>query len=239
MEKTAAQSEVRTRVERDSQGEVAVPEVRLWGAQTERSRRQFRISGERMPMALVRALVQVKKAVALVNVDLGLLDAAKGRAIVAAADEVLAGKWDDEFPLVVWQTGSGTQTNMNVNEVISNRAIELAGGTRGSKKPIHPNDHVNMSQSSNDTFPTAMHIAAAEEVVHQLVPSVERLRDALAAKADEFGHIVKTGRTSITVEVEVYAQRMRHSNEIVKVTEATLTYVATDESRQPRVLPTA
>ena len=186
MEKTAAQSEVRTRVERDSQGEVAVPEDRLWGAQTERSRRQFRISGERMPMALVRALVQVKKAVALVNVDLGLLDAAKGRAIVAAADEVLAGKWDDEFPLVVWQTGSGTQTNMNVNEVLANRASELMGGGRGDARLVHPNDDVNRGQSTNDSFPTAIHVAVTDAFQRDVIPSVARLRDTLRQKAEAF-----------------------------------------------------
>ncbi len=195
MEKTAAQSEVRTRVERDSQGEVAVPEVRLWGAQTERSRRQFRISGERMPMALVRALVQVKKAVALVNVDLGLLDAAKGRAIVAAADEVLAGKWDDEFPLVVWQTGSGTQTNMNVNEVLANRASELMGGGRGDARLVHPNDDVNRGQSTNDSFPTAIHVAVTDAFQRDVIPSVARLRDTLRQKAEAFAGVVKIGRT--------------------------------------------
>ena len=153
MEPTAARSEVRTRIERDSQGEIAVEADRLWGAQTERSRRHFRISGEPMPMALVRALVWVKKAVALVHVELGLLEPAKGRAIVAAADEVLAGRWDAEFPLVVWQTGSGTQTNMNVNEVLANRASEILGGARGETRLVHPNDDVNRGQSTNDMLP--------------------------------------------------------------------------------------
>src|SRR6266851_6292020 len=159
----------KTRTERDTFGPIAVEADRYWGAQTERSRQNFRIGTERMPVELVHALGIVKRAAAEVNHDLGLLDRRRMRAIVQAADEVIVGKLDDHFPLVVWQTGSGTQTNMNVNEVIANRAIELAGGVMGSKKPIHPNDDVNKSQSSNDTFPTAMHIAAVETLVHQLV----------------------------------------------------------------------
>ena len=150
----------RTRTERDTLGPIEVPEERLWGAQTQRSLEHFRISGERMPLDLVRALALVKKAVALVHVELGVLDAAAGGAIVAAADEVLAGRWDDEFPLVVWQTGSGTQTNMNVNEVLANRASELLGGERGERRLVHPNDDVNRGQSTNDAFPTAIHVAA-------------------------------------------------------------------------------
>src|SRR3954453_5984966 len=187
----------RTRRETDSLGEVEVPADRYWGAQTQRSLHHFSIGDERMPKAVIRGMAILKKAAALTNQDLGKLPAEEAKLIVQAADEIIDGEHDDEFPLYVWQTGSGTQTNMNVNEVISNRAIELAGGERGSKAPIHPNDHVNMSQSSNDTFPTAMHIAAAEEVVHSLVPAVRALRDALAAKAEEFADIVKIGRTHL------------------------------------------
>jgi fumarate hydratase, class II len=186
-----------TRTETDSMGAIDVPAEHYWGAQTQRSIHHFAIGDDRMPEAVIRGMAILKKAAALVNQELGKLPAEKADAIVQAADEIIAGKRDDEFPLSVWQTGSGTQTNMNVNEVISNRAIEIAGGELGSKKPVHPNDDVNMSQSSNDTFPTAMHIAAAEEVVRELVPSVRRLRDALAAKADEFADIVKIGRTHL------------------------------------------
>jgi fumarate hydratase, class II len=186
-----------TRQETDSMGAIDVPADRYWGAQTQRSLHHFDIAADRMPIAVIRGMAVLKKAAALVNQDLGKLAAEEAKLIVQAADEVLERRHDDEFPLLVWQTGSGTQTNMNVNEVISNRAIELAGGERGSKAPIHPNDHVNMSQSSNDTFPTAMHIAAAEEVVRRLVPSVQALRDALARKADEFAGIVKIGRTHL------------------------------------------
>src|SRR5438874_7366942 len=167
-------------------GRIDVRADRYWGAQTERSLHHFAIAHDRMPMAVVHALGLLKKAAALVNHKLGLLDPRRTELIGSAADEVIAGKLDEHFPLSVWQTGSGTQTNMNVNEVISNRAIELTGGTLGSKTPIHPNDHVNMSQSSNDTFPTAMHIAAAEEMVHKLIPSATALRDSLKAKQDEF-----------------------------------------------------
>ena len=186
-----------TRTETDTMGAIEVPSDRYWGAQTQRSLHHFSIGDDRMPQAVVRSMAVLKKAAAIVNERLGKLAPEKAEGIVAAADEVIAGEHWDEFPLYVWQTGSGTQTNMNVNEVISNRAIERAGGERGSKQPVHPNDDVNMSQSSNDTFPTAMHIAAAEEVVHELVPSVVRLRDALAAKADEFDDIVKIGRTHL------------------------------------------
>ncbi len=178
-------------------GPVEVPAERYWGAQTQRSLHHFSIGDDRMPMPVIRGMAILKKAAALVNQDLGRLAAEEAKHIAAAADEIIEGCHDDEFPLYVWQTGSGTQTNMNVNEVISNRAIELAGGERGAKAPIHPNDHVNMSQSSNDTFPTAMHIAAAEEIVRRLVPSVSALRDALAAKAREFDGIVKIGRTHL------------------------------------------
>src|SRR5262245_24583933 len=164
-----------TRTETDSIGAIEVEDSRYWGAQTQRSLENFRIGNERFSREMIRAFGIVKKAAALVNLDLGLLSEEKCKLLVAAADEVIEGKLDDHFPLVVWQTGSGTQTNMNVNEVISNRAIEMAGGKMGSKKPIHPNDHVNRGQSSNDTFPTAMHIAAAEEVVHHLLPAVDQL----------------------------------------------------------------
>jgi fumarate hydratase class II len=186
-----------TRQETDSMGAVGVPADRYWGAQTERSLHHFAIGDDRMPSAVIRGMAVLKKAAALTNQDLGKLAAEEAKLIIQAADEVIEGRHDDEFPLSVWQTGSGTQTNMNVNEVISNRAIELAGGERGSKAPIHPNDHVNMSQSSNDTFPTAMHIAAADEIVRRLVPSVRALRDALAGKAEEFARIVKIGRTHL------------------------------------------
>jgi fumarate hydratase, class II len=186
-----------TRTETDTMGAIEVPSHRYWGAQTQRSLHHFSIGEDRMPEAVVRAMALLKKAAALVNQELGKLPTEKADLIVRAADEVIAGDHWDEFPLYVWQTGSGTQTNMNVNEVISNRAIELAGGERGSKQPVHPNDDVNMSQSSNDTFPTAMHVAAAEEVVRELVPSVRALRDAIAAKAEEFDDIVKIGRTHL------------------------------------------
>jgi fumarate hydratase, class II len=188
---------VPTRTETDSIGPIEVRDDRYWGAQTERSLHHFAVGNDRMPTAVIRGMAILKKAAALVNRDLGLLSDEEATLIVAAADDILAGSLDDHFPLFVWQTGSGTQTNMNVNEVISNRAIELAGGTLGSKTPIHPNDHVNMSQSSNDTFPTAMHIAAAEQIVHRLEPSVAALRDALAAKATAFEEIVKIGRTHL------------------------------------------
>jgi len=188
---------VPTRTETDSMGPIEVADHQYWGAQTQRSLHHFSIGSDHMPEAVIRGMAILKKAAALVNRDLGKLTDEQADLIVLAADEILAGKHAAEFPLFVWQTGSGTQTNMNVNEVISNRAIELAGGKRGSKVPIHPNDHVNRSQSSNDTFPTAMHIAAAEEVVHELVPAVRALRDALAAKSEEFADIVKIGRTHL------------------------------------------
>jgi fumarate hydratase class II len=186
-----------TRTERDSLGTVEVPADRYWGAQTARSLDNFRIGTERMPREMIRALGIVKQAAVLANAGLGVLDQRLAGLIVRAADEVIAGELDDHFPLSVWQTGSGTQTNMNANEVIANRAIELAGGALGSKDPIHPNDHVNCGQSSNDAFPTAMHIAAAERIVHHLRPAVVHLRDALAAKRDEFADVVKIGRTHL------------------------------------------
>jgi fumarate hydratase class II len=186
-----------TRPEKDSFGTIEVPAERLWGAQTERSRRFFRISGERMPLAVVHALTLVKRSAARVNRALGLLEAKKAEAIERAADEVLAGRHDEEFPLVVWQTGSGTQTNMNVNEVLANRASELMGGERGPKRLVHPNDDVNLGQSSNDAFPTAMHVAAARAVEHDLLPKLERLESTLAAKAEAFAEIVKIGRTHL------------------------------------------
>jgi len=186
-----------TRIETDSFGPIEVEADRYWGAQTQRSLQNFRIGKERFSREMIEALGVLKKAAALVNRDLGLLPEDKCGLIVAAADEVIAGKLDDHFPLVVWQTGSGTQTNMNANEVISNRAIEILSGEVGSKTPIHPNDHVNLSQSSNDTFPTATHIAAATVLADRLLPSVRALRDALDAKAQEFADIVKIGRTHL------------------------------------------
>ncbi len=191
-----AAGEVGVRVETDSMGEIEVPGDRYYGAQTQRSLKHFDIGGDVMPREMIRALGVLKKAAALVNEELGKLPADKARLIEGAAEEVIEGKLDEHFPLRVWQTGSGTQTNMNANEVISNRAIELAGGVMGSKEPVHPNDHVNMSQSSNDTFPTAMHIAAAERL-NQLIPEVQRLHDAIDAKAKEFADVVKIGRTHL------------------------------------------
>src|SRR5687767_4074943 len=186
-----------SRIEKDSFGTIEVPAERLWGAQTERSRRFFRISGERMPLALIYALALVKKAAASVNADLGLLSKEKAQAIARAADEVLAGRHDAEFPLVVWQTGSGTQTNMNVNEVLANRASELLGGERGQKRLVHPNDDVNLGQSSNDVFPTGMHIAAARGLCAELIPAVEALKATLEAKCAAFDRVVKIGRTHL------------------------------------------
>ena len=186
-----------TRSEKDSFGPIDVPADRLWGAQTERSRRFFRISEERMPLAVVHALALIKRSAARVNASLGLLDAKKAEAIARAADEVLAGRHDGEFPLVVWQTGSGTQSNMNVNEVLANRASELLGGERGPKRLLHPNDDVNLGQSSNDVFPTAMHVAAARAVQSELIPALDRLAASLAAKRDAFATIVKIGRTHL------------------------------------------
>ncbi len=185
----------KTRVETDTFGAIDVPADRYWGAQTQRSIQNFPIGGERMPEPIVRALGIVKRAAAEANMALGRLDPKIGNAIVQAANEVIEGKLDQHFPLVVWQTGSGTQSNMNANEVISNRAIEILGGEMGSKTPVHPNNHVNMSQSSNDCFPTAMHIAAAEETIHRLVPALQKLRNALNDKAQAWKDIIKIGRT--------------------------------------------
>src|SRR5579862_7245928 len=186
-----------SRTESDSMGKIQVPSNVYWGAQTQRSLLHFNIGRDTMPPELIRAFGILKKACALVNQDLDKLPAEKAKLIVQAADEVIAGKLNDQFPLRIWQTGSGTQTNMNVNEVISNRAIEIAGGELGSKKPIHPNDHVNMSQSSNDTFPAAMHIAAAQRVKEHLIPAIRSVAGALHAKAKEFESVVKIGRTHL------------------------------------------
>jgi fumarate hydratase class II len=196
--KTSASTlEVQTRTESDSMGKIEVPVDRYYGAQTARSLIHFDIGRDTMPPELIRAFGILKKAAALVNQDLGKLSPEKARLVTQASDEVIAGKLDEHFPLHIWQTGSGTQTNMNANEVISNRAIEIAGGIMGSKKPVHPNDDVNMSQSSNDTFPTAMHIAAASRVAEVLIPAVEHLRDAVQAKARQFENVVKIGRTHL------------------------------------------
>ena len=183
------------RIEKDTFGPIEVPHERLWGAQTQRSLEHFRISGERMPAEIIQALAWVKRACATVNASLGGLTAEKAQAISSAADEVLAGKWPDEFPLVVWQTGSGTQSNMNMNEVLANRASELLGGTRGEGRTIHPNDDVNRGQSSNDVFPTAMHVASVVAIRKRLLPSLAALRATLAEKATQFAEIVKIGRT--------------------------------------------
>jgi fumarate hydratase class II len=186
-----------TRTETDSFGEIAVPADAYWGAQTQRSLQNFKIGGETMPTPLIAAFGVLKRSAAVVNMQLGVLDKSVGEKIIAAADEVIDGKLGGHFPLVVWQTGSGTQTNMNVNEVISNRAIELSGGAMGSKKPVHPNDHVNMGQSSNDSFPTAMHIAAASEIQWKLIPALKHLHAALDIKMREFNDIIKIGRTHL------------------------------------------
>ena len=186
-----------TRTERDTFGPIEVPSNKLWGAQTQRSLQNFDISGERQPREIIKALAQVKRASAVVNHALGLQGEDKTRAIVTAADEVIAGQHPDEFPLVVWQTGSGTQTNMNVNEVLANRASELLGGERGEGRLVHPNDDVNRSQSSNDVFPTAMHVAAVEAITHKLLPAIDKLRNTLDKKSIDFADIVKIGRTHL------------------------------------------
>jgi fumarate hydratase, class II len=216
-----------TRTESDTMGPVEVASDRYWGAQAERSLGNFKIGWEKQPEPIIRALGIVKMAAAEANMDLGKLDKDLGKTIIAAAEEVIAGKLDDHFPLVVWQTGSGTQSNMNANEVISNRAIEMLGGEMGSKKPVHPNDHVNMSQSSNDCFPTAMHIAAAEEVTHRLLPALKHLHTALHTKAKAWADIIKIGRThtqdatpvTLGQEFSGYAQQVE--NGIVRI-ESTL-----------------
>src|SRR6187549_3203434 len=215
-----------TRMESDSFGPIDVAADRYWGAQTERSRRNFRIGEEKMPQPLVRALAMVKKAAALANAELGLIEERFAKAIVAAADEVIEGRHDTHFPLLVWQTGSGTQSNMNLNEVIANRASELLGGKLGAKHPIHPNDHVNLGQSSNDTFPTAMHIAAALELAYRLNPSLARLDQALKDKAEAFQDILKIGRThlqdatplTLGQEFGGYAAQVDHGIERIKLT---------------------
>jgi fumarate hydratase class II len=218
-----------TRSEKDSFGAIEVPAERLWGAQTERSRRFFRISTERMPLAVVHALALVKKAAAIVNADLGLLDRKKAEAIRTAADEVRSGKHDVEFPLSVWQTGSGTQTNMNVNEVLANRASELLGGERGAKRLVHPNDDVNLGQSSNDVFPTAMHIAAVL-ALDDVLSALEQLRKTLQAKSEAFDSIVKIGRThlqdatplTLGQEFSGYAAQLEHAAEALNIAQAGL-----------------
>ncbi|MGA9450153.1 MAG: class II fumarate hydratase [Verrucomicrobiia bacterium] len=216
---------IQTRVESDSLGTIEVPANVYWGAQTARSLIHFNIGHETMPPEMIRAFGVLKKAAALVNADLGKLPAEKARWIVEAADEVIAGKLNDQFPLRIWQTGSGTQTNMNVNEVIANRAIEMAGGVLGSKNPIHPNDHVNLSQSSNDAFPTAMHIAAAGRLHRDLIPAIQLVRDAINDKAKEFTGVVKIGRTHLqdatplTVEQEMsgWASLLARNEERLKL----------------------
>ena len=215
-----------TRIERDTMGEIAVPADRLWGAQTQRSFENFRIGGERMPLAIVHAIAQIKRAGARVNRRLGKLDPHLTEAIVTAADEVIAGKLDDHFPLVVWQTGSGTQSNMNVNEVIANRANQLLGGEPGDQKPVHPNDHVNRSQSSNDTFPTAIHIAAAHALTARLLPQLTAMAEVLEAKAAQWARIVKIGRThtqdatplTLGQEFSGYAAQVRAGIERIETT---------------------
>jgi fumarate hydratase class II len=213
----------KTRTETDSFGPIDVPADRYWGAQAERSLRNFKIGWEKQPASIVRALGVVKRASAETNMALGHLDKTLGEAIVKAAQEVIEGKLDGHFPLSVWQTGSGTQSNMNANEVISNRAIEMLGGEMGSKKPVHPNDHVNMSQSSNDTYPTAMHIACAEEIVHALIPALQGLRNALNDKAQAWKAIIKIGRTHtqdatpITLGQEFSGYTQQIENGIVRI----------------------
>jgi fumarate hydratase class II len=214
------------REERDTMGTMQVPVEALWGAQTQRSLQNFRISGERMPIALIHALALVKRAAAKVNCDLGLLDAERAEAIIQAADEVIAGRHDAEFPLAVWQTGSGTQTNMNMNEVLANRASELLGGGRGTECRIHPNDDVNKGQSSNDVFPSAMHVAAACSIQQQLLPALMMLKGTLAAKAEEFASIVKIGRThlqdatplTLGQEFSGYVSQLEHGLEHLQAT---------------------
>jgi fumarate hydratase class II len=209
---------MKTRTEHDTFGPIEVASARLWGAQTQRSLQNFDISGEQQPREIIRALAQVKRASAAVNLALGLLDGKKAQAIMAAADEVITGQHAAEFPLVVWQTGSGTQTNMNVNEVLANRASELLGGERGEGRLVHPNDDVNLSQSSNDVFPTAMHVAAVDAITHRLLPSIENLRATLTKKAHDFERIVKIGRThlqdatplTLGQEFSAYAAQLAH-----------------------------
>ena len=215
-----------TRIETDTFGPIEVANDRYWGAQAQRSLGNFKIGLEKQPLPIVRALGVIKRAAAEVNAKLGRLDPELAKTIVAAAQEVIDGKLDDHFPLAVWQTGSGTQSNMNANEVISNRAIEMLGGVMGSKKPVHPNDHVNMSQSSNDTYPTAMHVAAAEEIVHRLLPALKHLHAALDAKAKDWASIVKIGRThtqdatplTLGQEFSGYAQQVENGIKRIEMT---------------------
>ncbi|HXS06292.1 MAG TPA: class II fumarate hydratase [Rhizomicrobium sp.] len=212
-----------TRTETDTFGPIQVASDRYWGAQAERSLGNFKIGWEKQPLPVIRALGIIKRAAAETNMALGHLDSKLGKAIVTAAQEVIEGKLNDHFPLAVWQTGSGTQSNMNANEVISNRAIEMLGGAMGSKKPVHPNDHVNMSQSSNDTYPTAMHIACAEEIVHRLLPALQKLRNALNDKAEAWKGIIKIGRTHtqdatpITLGQEFSGYTMQVQNGIERI----------------------
>ncbi len=214
------------RIESDSMGEISVPADTYYGAQTARSLHNFRIGTERMPREIIRAFGILKKAAAITNLELGRLDPQTAELIEKAADEVISGKLDAHFPLVIWQTGSGTQSNMNVNEVISNRAIEMVGGVLGSKNPVHPNDHVNRSQSSNDTFPTAMHIAAVEQIERELLPKVARLRDTLQAKSEQFKDIVKIGRThlqdatplTLGQAISGWVAQLSHAMDAVKAT---------------------
>lgn len=214
------------RIEKDTMGEVQVPAHRYWGAQTQRSLENFKIGGQRMPIEVIHAFAVLKKAAALVNAEAGVLPHDKARLIAQVCDEIADGKWNDEFPLVVWQTGSGTQSNMNVNEVISNRAIELAGGVRGSKTPVHPNDDVNKSQSSNDTFPTAMHIAVYRMLVDITIPKIEKLTATLAQKSEAFMDVVKIGRThfmdatplTLGQEFSGYVTQLRHGLAALKNT---------------------
>ncbi|HRE59812.1 MAG TPA: class II fumarate hydratase [Micropepsaceae bacterium] len=224
----------KTRTETDTFGPIEVDATRYWGAQTQRSIGNFKIGWERQPKPVIRALGIIKRAAAETNASLNRLDAKLAETIVKAAQEVIDGKLDDHFPLVVWQTGSGTQSNMNANEVISNRAIEMLGGAMGSKKPVHPNDHVNMSQSSNDTYPTAMHIAAAEQVVHDLIPALKHLHAALDAKAKAWSHIIKIGRThtqdatplTLGQEFSGYAQQLANGIKRIEMTLPMLTELA-------------
>src|SRR3990167_7530630 len=214
------------RIETDTFGPIEVAADRYWGAQAQRSLGNFKIGWEKQPLPVVRALGIVKRAAAETNRDLGKLDPALADAIIKAANEVIEGRLNDHFPLVVWQTGSGTQSNMNANEVISNRAIEILGGEMGSKKPVHPNDHVNMSQSSNDTYPTAMHLACAEQLFHDLLPALKHLHAALKAKSDAWQHIIKIGRThtqdatplTLGQEFGGYAQQVEHGVKRIEMT---------------------
>jgi fumarate hydratase class II len=224
----------KTRTETDSMGGVSVPADKYWGAQTQRSFENFKIGTERMPLPLIRALGVQKKAAALANMEIAGLDKKIGAAIIKAAEEVMDGRLNDHFPLVVWQTGSGTQTNMNINEVVSNRAIEILGGELGSKKPVHPNDHVNLGQSSNDSFPTVMHISAVEQISNNLLPALAGLQKALAKKSAEFKDIIKIGRThlqdatplTLGQEFSGYAMQIKYGIERVKATLPRLSQLA-------------